>query len=60
LRYFIAFDAQEERLSNLINTFPALRNPVTDFLEADGDDGEIEGRFKNSLEGLGITGLATG
>jgi hypothetical protein len=57
---FIAFDAQEERLSNLINTFPSLRNPVTDFLEADGDDGEIEGRFKNSLEGLGITGLATG
>jgi len=57
---FIAFDAQEERLSNLINTFPSLRNPVTDFLEASGDDGEIEGRFKNSLEGLGITGLATG
>jgi hypothetical protein len=57
---FVAFDAQEERLSNLINSFPSLRNPVTEFLEAKEDDGEIEGRFKNSLEGLGLTGLASG
>jgi hypothetical protein len=57
---FIAFDAQEERLSNLINSFPALRNPVTEFLEAKEDDGEIEGRLKNSLEGLGLTGAVGG
>lgn len=57
---FIAFDAQEARLSNLINSFPALRNPVTEFLEAKEDDGEIEGRLKNSLEGLGLTGAVGG
>jgi hypothetical protein len=54
---FVAFRAQEERLSNLVQMFPALENPLTDFLAADDDDGELEGRFKNSLEGLGITGL---
>lgn len=57
---FVAFDAQEQRLSNLINQFPSLRNPITEFLEAKDDDGELEGRFKNSLEGLGLTGVATG
>ena len=57
---FVAFDAQEQRLSNLINQFPSLRNPITEFLEAKDDDAELEGRFKNSLEGLGLTGVATG
>lgn len=57
---FVAFDAQEQRLSNLIETFPQLSNPVTEFLAAKDDDGEIEGRLKNSLEGMGLTGLASG
>jgi hypothetical protein len=57
---FVAFEEQEARLSNLINTFPTLRNPITDFLESTDDEGVIEGRFKNSLEGLGLTGVATG
>lgn len=51
---FIAFDGQEQRLSNLLQEFPQLRGPVTDFLAADEADGEIEGRFKNALEGLAI------
>lgn len=54
---FTMFQAQEERLSNLIETFPSLSNPVTDFLAADDDDGEIEGRLKNTVEGLGIGGV---
>jgi len=32
------FGPQEERLSNLIESVPALRNPVTDFLKADPND----------------------
>ena len=48
----IAFDGQEARLSNLIQQFPQLQNPVTDFLAADDDDNEAFGRAKNVLEGL--------
>lgn len=64
---FISFDGQEERLSNLIQEFPELQNPVTEYLAASKDDGEIEGRFKNVIEGLfleagmqGISGAFTG
>lgn len=60
---FISFQAQEQRLSNLIEEFPELSNPVTAYLAADDDDGEIEGRFKNVIEGLfieaGMVGLGT-
>ena len=49
---FLMFDAQEARLSNLLHQYPSLQNPVTEYLQATGDDGEIEGRFKNVLEGL--------
>ena len=52
---FAVFDAQEQRLSNLIEMYPALANPVTEFLAADEDDTEIEGRLKNLMEG-GILG----
>lgn len=54
---FTMFQAQEERLSNLIEAFPSLSNPVTEYLEADGDDGELEGRLKNTIEGLAIGGV---
>jgi len=64
---FIAFDGQDERLSNLVQQFPQLQNPVTEYLAADKNDGEIEGRFKNVIEGLfleagmqGIAGAFTG
>lgn len=51
---FLVFDGQEERLSNLITQFPELQNPVTDYLAATEDDNEIEGRFKNVIEGIFI------
>lgn len=55
---FSAFDPHQERLSNLIEKFPALQNPVTEFLASDPEDNAAEGRFKNALEGLGL-GLLT-
>jgi len=51
---FVAFDPHEERLSNLVEEYPALSNPVTQYLAADPNDSEAEGRFKNAVEGLGI------
>lgn len=54
------FDPQEERLSNLIQEFPALQNPVTAFLEADPGDSDALGRFKAALEGLGLGVVAEG
>lgn len=53
-----AFDPAQERLSNLIQTVPALQNPVTDFLSAKPEDSEAFGRFKSAMEGLGL-GAAT-
>ncbi len=46
------FDPHEERLSNLVQEFPALQNPINEFLAASPDDTEAEGRFKASLEGI--------
>ncbi len=57
---FTAFDPQQERLSNLVQEYPALQNPVNDFLAAKPEDGEAEGRFKNALEGLGLGVLTDG
>ena len=54
---FAVFDAQEERLSNLLQQFPALQNPVTEFLAASEDDSEIVGRMKNMMEGAALGGL---
>jgi hypothetical protein len=49
-----AFDGQYQRLSNLMVQYPALKNPVTEFLAADEEDAEALGRLKNAIEGLGI------
>lgn len=55
---FTAFDPHEKRLSNMLvelgDTVPALKNPVTEYLAANPNDSSAEGRFKNTLEGLGI------
>lgn len=54
---FAVFDGNEERLSNLIQSNPALANPITEFLAADSDDPEIIGRIKNVLEGAALGAL---
>ena len=37
-----------------IESVPALSNPVTQFLQAEDDDGILEGKLKNAVEGLGL------
>lgn len=54
------FDPHEARLSDLIQEYPALQNPVTEYLQSDPNDTEIEGRFKSGIEGLGLGGLTDG
>ena len=49
---FLAFNGQEERLSNFLTQYEMFQNPVTEYLSATGDETEIEGRFKNVLEGM--------
>jgi hypothetical protein len=48
---FVGFDGTEGRLSDLVNQYPALRNPVTEWLATDKDDGTLEARLKTALEG---------
>ena len=52
------FDPHAERMSNLVQQYPALQNPVSEFLAAKDDDGEALGRFKNAAEGLGLGAAA--
>ena len=56
---YVSFDAQEERLSNLVEANPELSNPITQFLAASDDDNELLGRAKNSIEGV-LTELGVG
>jgi len=51
---FTVFDAHEQRLSNLLQEFPALQNPFFEWMAADESDSEFEGRLKNMIEGIGL------
>ncbi len=56
---FGAFDAHQQRLSDLLKAHaPDAIKPVFDYLASDPRDGEVEGRLKNAMEGLGL-GVAT-
>jgi hypothetical protein len=50
----VVLDPHEERLSNLIQSVPALENPISDYLQAQPGDSAAEGRLKNALEGIGM------
>lgn len=51
---YFSMDPHEERLSNLIQEYPGLQNPVNEYLAASPEDGYSEGRLKNALEGMGL------
>ena len=50
----LGFSGQQERLSDLVQQFPTIANPVTDFLASDVDDSFAVGRLKNALEFAGL------
>jgi hypothetical protein len=50
----VAIDPHEERLSNIIEQFPALSNPMTQYLAAKPGDSAAEGRLKNAIESIGL------
>lgn len=54
------FDAHEARLSDLVQTSPALQNPITEYLASDEDDSVLEGKFKNAVEGVVVGGALEG
>jgi hypothetical protein len=55
---FAGFNPHEDRLSDFVNNqVPVLANPVTEYLAADPNDSEAEGRFKNAIEGLLLGGV---
>jgi hypothetical protein len=56
----LVWDPHEQRLSDLVQQFPALRNPVTEFLASNPDDSDAMGRFKNALEGIPLGVLTDG
>ena len=46
-----AFSPYETRLSNLVESFPTIANPVTEYLQATDQDSEDKARFKMAIEG---------
>lgn len=57
---FEGFEGASGRLSDLIQSVPALKNPVSDFLASKPDDNEAVGRLKNAVEGAGLAQAADG
>jgi hypothetical protein len=53
------FDPFDQKLSDLVQSVPALQNPATEYLQADEDDSEAEARFKLAVEGMGLGAFAT-
>lgn len=54
----IVADPNEARLSNIVQEYPFLENPVTEFLAAKPEDGLAEGKFKAALEDMLTTPVA--
>lgn len=54
----LVFNGHEQRLSNLVEAVPGLRNPITEFLAAEPEDSTAEARIKGALEGA-VLGVAT-
>jgi hypothetical protein len=57
---FFTQAADDHGLSNLVQQYPVLANPVTEFLASTPGDNAALNRLKHSLEGLGLSALAEG
>ena len=57
---FTVFDPSEKRLSDLMQEYPALQNPISEYLSNKEDDSALDGRLKNAVEGLGLGAVADG
>lgn len=53
-------DPTEKGLSNLIQTVPSLKNPVTEYLASNPDDPEVLNRLRKGVEGAGFGAIAEG
>jgi len=51
---FEAFDGAQQNLSNLVQSVPALQNPVTKLLATDPTDNDALNRLKSAAEGAGL------
>lgn len=60
LAQFQAFDGAQGRLSDLVQSVPSLRNPVTEFLASKPDDDEAVGRLKSAIEGTALGQVVDG
>lgn len=50
---YFAYDPEEGHIADIIEHYaPKLSNPLTDYLQSDGDDSLAEARFKNVVEGI--------
>lgn len=50
----------DSNLSNLIQKFPTLENPVNEWLGCENDCGEMDKRLRTALEGLGVGAMTEG
>lgn len=57
---FVARDPDSTKLADLIQSYPRLANPVTQFLQAKADDPEPVKRLKAAAEGAGMGVLSEG
>lgn len=57
---FAGFDEHSSRLSDLVQSYPMLKNPVNEWLASDPSDSKAKARFKNVIEGLGLGLISDG
>jgi len=50
---FAVMQGHEARLSDMLQQYGGLSDPITEFLKSDPDDPEVVGRLKAAVEGLG-------
>jgi hypothetical protein len=56
----MVFDPHEQRLADVVEQFPAISNPVTEYLQSDPTDSAAEGRFKSAVESIGMDAVFAG